>query len=334
MRGMINKGTLTALLAAQLVAVGVLLAAKSGGIEEPEPFLAFDAEAVDAITVSNAQGSVTVTKVDGDWQLPDSVPAASLKVESVIEKFADMSGSWPVANTGSSRERFEVTEENHQRHVVLKAGEDTVADFYLGTSPGFRKTHARRTDDGDVYAVPFSNYEAGPKTSDWLEKSLLRPNGALNAIGRQDSFELTKEEEGGWVSADGTELDQGKVETLVGRFNGLSVVDVSDAVLPETPTAVLTLTDDDGVLTFTLYALADGEEYVATSDRVPGAYEVAKYIGEQMDKTLADLVPDPPEEEADGTSADETSADETSADEPMEAVEAAETEAAETTEDA
>lgn len=325
MRGMINKGTLTALLAVQLVAVGVLLAAKSGGIEEPEPFLAFDAETVDEITVSNAEGTVTVTKVDGDWRLPDSVPAASLKVESVIEKFADMSGSWPVANTGSSRERFEVTEDNHQRHVVLKAGEDTVADFYLGTSPGFRKTHARRTDDGDVYAIRFSNYEAGTKASDWLEKTLLRPSGALKAIGRRDSFELTKEEEGGWISVDGTELDQGKVETFVGRFNGLSAVDVSDAVPPETPAAVLTLTDDDGVQTFTLYALADGEEYVVTSDRVPGAYEVPKYIGEQMDKTLADLVPDPPEEEADAASVDETSVDE-----PVEALEAAETEEART----
>ena len=48
-----------------------------------------------------------------------------------------------------------------------------------------------------------------------------------------------------------------------------------------------------------------------------------------MDKTLADLVPDPPEEEVDAASVDETSADE-----PVEAVEAAETDAAETTEDA
>ena len=305
MKGMINKGTLTALLAFQLVAVGVLLAARSGGVEEPEAFLAFDAEAVDAITVSNPEGTVTVAKVDDeDWQLPDGVPAASLKVESVIEKFADLSGSWPVANTGSSRERFEVTEDNHQRHVVLKAGEDTVADFYLGTSPGFRKTHARRADDGDVYAIGFSNYEAGVKTSDWLEKSLLRPTGSLEAIARPDGYELIKDEAGDWMAADGTELDQGKVQTFVGRFKGLSVMDVSDVALPETPTAVFGLTDDDGVLTFTVYALEDGEKYVATSDRVAGAYEIAKYIGEQLDKSLEDLAPDPPEEEAEEEAAE------------------------------
>ena len=236
--------------------------------------------------------------------MPDGVPAASLKVESVIEKFADLSGSWPVANTGSSRERFEVTEDNHQRHVVLKAGEDTVADFYLGTSPGFRKTHARRADDGDVYAIGFSNYEAGVKTSDWLEKSLLRPTGSLEAIARPDGYELIKDEAGDWMAADGTELDQGKVQTFVGRFKGLSVMDVSDVALPETPTAVFGLTDDDGVLTFTVYALEDGEKYVATSDRVAGAYEIAKYIGEQLDKSLEDLAPDPPEEEAEEEAAE------------------------------
>ena len=330
--GMINKTTLGALLGIQVVIVGVLLAAKSGGIEEPAPFLEFDAASVDSLTVSNSEGSVSVSKVDGTWQLPNGVPAAGFKVDSVLEKLGSASGSWPVANTASTRERFEVTAENHQRHLVAKAGDDTVADIYLGTSPGYRKTHALRTGEDEIYAIAFSNYEAGVKAADWLERSLLRPKGEVGTLRRlpgdpatvpadpesagdaeedEDTvetiagFALSKDGEDGeegeepstWVSADGTELDQGKVETFVGRFKGLSVTGVHEAALPESATMTFVLTDEEGEQTLSVFSLDDGEKYVATSDRVPGAYELSKYIAEQMNKPLADLLPDPPEDE-------------------------------------
>ena len=329
MQGIINKTTLGALLAIQIVVVGVLLAAKSGGIEEPEPFTQFDADNVDSLTVSNDEGSVSLSKVDGAWQLPNGIPAAGFKVDSVLGRFADAAGSWPVANTAPTGERFEVSEENHQRHIVARAGDDIVADIFLGTSPGYRKTHARRAGDDEIYAVRFTNYEAGVKPADWLERSLLRPKGEVTGLrrlpgdpvaveapaepdtetaaeGDEDTveavagFELSQEGEdegSGWISADGTELDQGKVETFVGRFKGLSVTDVNEAALPESPTMTFVLTDDEGEQTLTVYALDDGEKYVAESDRVAGSYELSKYIAEQMNKPFADLLPDPPEDE-------------------------------------
>ena len=328
-KGMINKTTLGALLAIQIVFVGVLLAAKSGGIEEPEPFLEFDADGVDSLTVSNSEGSVSLSKVDGNWQLPDGVPAAGFKVDSVLERFAKAAGSWPVANTAPTRERFEVTEEDHQRHIVARAGDDTVADIYLGTSPGYRKTHARRAGEDEIYAVTFSNYEAGVKAADWLDRSLLRPKGEVAALRRlpgdpamapadpeseanteEDGdtvetvagFELSKdggdgEEPNAWVSADGSVLDQGKVETFVGRFKGLSVTGVHEEALPESATMTFVLTDEEGEQTLSVFSLDDGEKHVAASDRVAGAYELSKYIAEQMNKPVADLHADPPEDE-------------------------------------
>ena len=350
MNGIINKTTLGALLAIQIVVVGVLLAAKSGGIEEPEPFLQFDAASVDSLTVSNNEGSVTVSKVDGAWQLPDGVPAAGFKVDSVLERFSNAAGSWPVANTRPTRERLEVSEENHQRHIVVGAGDDTVADIYLGTSPGYRKTHARRAGEDEIYAVRFSNYEAGVKPEDWLDRSLLQPKGEVAALRRlpgvplpidppadpvseadaEDAedvgivepvagFEVSKDEEGAWVSADGTDLDPGKVETFVGRFKGLSATGLSEAALPESATMTFVLTDDEGEQTLSVFSLDDGETYVAVSDRVSGAYELSKYIAEQMNKPFADLLPDPPEdEEADEA---ETAADPETAVEPETATE-------------
>lgn len=349
MNGIWNKNTLIAALAIQLAIVAALIAVKSGGSVEPEPFLEFDADAVDALSVSGAQGEVALAKKDDAWQLPEGLPADSAKVDGVIEKLADAAGGWPVATSASVHDRFELTEDNHQRRVKLSAGDDTVADIYLGTSPGYRKTHARRADDDDIYAITFANYEAGMKESDWLDKSLLRPDGALTGL-RYDGmaaesptplFALTKNEEGVWAAASGAALDQTKVETLVGRFTGLTVTGVSettpaevlaavpadeetpedaataddeadaddaaadsDAEEPETPAKmVFALADDAGDATLTIRRV-DDNDYVAVSDRLPGVYKLSSYIAEQMHQTLADLAPDEPEAPAAATDAE------------------------------
>ena len=293
----LNKTTLAFALAIQLAAIGVLLAVRSGSAVEPEPFLSFDAATIDGLTIANNDGTVTLARTDAGWELPEGIPADASKVDEVVEKLANASGGWPVASQASTAERFEVTEENHQRHLVLKAGEETVAALYLGTSPGYRKAHARLVDDDDIYAITFSNYEAGVKASDWLDKSLLRAEGSIAAVQRVDAFALTKDEEGTWSAASDAILDQGKVETLAGRFTGLSVLGINEAELPDAPKAVFAVQDDAGTLRFSLYHLEEDDDYVATSDRVPGSYEISSYIAEQMDVTIAALGPDQPEED-------------------------------------
>ena len=357
MNGILNKTTLIAALAVQMAIVGVLLAVASGSQVEAEPFLTFDARAVDGLSVAGEDGEVTLTKAASGWQLPDGLPADETKVDGVIEKLADAAAGWPVATSASVQERFEVAEDNHQRRLTLSGGGEPVADIYLGTSPGYRKAHARRVDDDDIYAITFSNYEAGTKAADWLDKALLRPNGALTGMRYDGAFDLSKDEEGVWTASTGAALDQAKVETLAGRFTGLTVTGVSelspqeaiaeqaaedaaaqaeaaadaaedaaedageDAVAdaaagaaadaaadaveeaqdePKTPASmVFALADEDGVQTLTIHRIGhriDDNDFLATSDRVAGTYEVSSYIAEQMHKALADLAPDEPVE--------------------------------------
>jgi hypothetical protein len=297
-----SKATLAAALAVQLVVIGALLAAQSGGVAVPAPFLDFDAASIDAISIANEEGAVSLVRAGDEWQLAEGLPADAEKVDKVLDKLADAAGGWPVGSRGATAERFEVTEDSHQRRVTLKAGEEVVADIYLGTSPGYRKTHARHVDgDDDIYAITFANYEAGVQASDWLDRGLLRPEGELAAIGRAGEFSLSRDADGSWVAAGGAALDQAKVETLVGRFTGLSATGVSEAALPDAPAFAFELTDDAGTQTLGLYRLGgeDGdEEYVATSDRVAGQYAVSSYIVEQMDTVLLDLAPDTAEGES------------------------------------
>lgn len=315
-----NKTTLTFALVIQLAIVGLLWAARAGGVAEPAPFLSFDAEAVDSLTIGNEEGTVTLTKIDDSWQLLDGIPADESKIDEVVEKLAKARGGWPVATQASSAERFEVTEDSHQRHLTLAAGDETVAELYLGTSPGYRKTHARLVDEDDVYAINFSNYEAAVNAEDWLDKTLMRASAPISSLELLDAFTLSKDDEGNWSSADGTALDQGKVETLVGRFTGLSVLGVSEVALPEQPKAVFQLADDGGAFKFSLYHDEEEDSYMATSDRVAGVYEISSYIGGQMDTTLADLmVEEVVEEEDESGDEDDTVPAATAEEEPAEA---------------
>ena len=70
---------------------------------------------------------------------------------------------------------------------------------------------------------------------------------------------------------------------------------VSDATLPDAPTAIFALADDEGVQTLSLYQLEE-DDYAVASDRVPGTYELSSYTAEKMVVTLDDLAPDPPED--------------------------------------
>ena len=313
MNVMLNKTTLIAALAVQVAIVGVLLAVRSGSAVEPDPFLDFDSAAVDALSISNAEGAVKLEKQEGAWRLSDGLPADGAKVDGVLEALGDASGSWPVATSASVQERFEVAEANHQRRLTLSAAGEIVADIYLGTSPSYRKAHARRVDDDDIYAIAFSNYEAGVKNADWVDKSLLRPAGALTGIAYNGVFALTKDDDGTWTAASGATLDQAKVETFAGRFTGLTVTGVSDQSAaeraaeppdtadqteaeiddpPKTPQRMtFALTDDEGVQTLTVHRFEESD-FVAESDRVSGTYTLSSYIAEQLHQALADLAPD------------------------------------------
>ena len=301
--GMMNKTTLGFALAIQLAVVGVLLAVRSGDVEVPEPFLEFDAATVDSLSVADADGGVALSKSGDAWQLPDGIPADASKVAEVLAKLADGDAGWPVASSASTAERFEVTEQNHQRRLILQSGDETIADLYLGTSPGYRKTHARREGDDDVYAITFSNYEAGAKPGDWLDKTLLRAKGSVASIRRADGFVLDKGDDGTWQAEGGIVLDQGKATTFAGRFTGLTVLGIAEADALGEPAATFTLEDDDGAFTFNLYQPQE-DDYAATSDRVPGVYEISSYVAEQMDIAIEDLAPDPPPEEAEDAAED------------------------------
>ena len=296
-----NRQTiLGVILLAQLILIALVWGLQSRPGDAPPVFLSFDASSVDALAIADAESTVTLARADGDWKLRDGspngssngLPADAGKIDGVLQKLSAAAAGWPVATTESAMKRFEVVEELHQRHVLIRAGEETLADIYLGTSPTFGKVHARHAAGGPVYAITFSNYEAGTKRSDWLKKSLLQPEAEVQSVTRKSAdaqWTLTSTDSG-WT-AEGVELDQDETNRFIDQLRRLNVLDLVDAELPPEPSARFTVADGAGPHELALFALED-DEYAATSNRFEGTFGISSYIAEQLDVSLDDLAVD------------------------------------------
>ena len=172
--------------------------------------------------------------------------------------------------------------------------------------------HARRDDADAIYSIPLADYDLPTAVDDWLRKDLLATDAAVVRIRREGAWEAAHaiaapapEDAGAAVAtrwqvqalgegaiADASQpADAEAVSRLITRFKGLQVIGVApDDTL--TPSDSFTLyADDETVLRYTLYEDPEQDRFFVSRDDVPGRFEIAGFLGEQMRLTLADLVP-------------------------------------------
>ena len=297
-----KQNILVGLFVVQVLVIALFWFVSAGGVQAPEEFLEFDTFAVDRLVVSSADETIELAKQDTQWVLPDGNPVDGEKVDRVIVKLADSGADWPIATSQSAAKRFEVSDSKFQKHITLFSGETVLADVYFGTSPIFRKVHARQANEAEIYAIEFSNYEAGTSPSSWLDKKLLQPSGTIVSFEQIGVYKLVQSE-GKWTTDSETELDESKVRSYIDRFESLTVFDINDSDLTEATTQTqFSIEDEEGVYVLTIYHFDGANDWVAVSDRRGSQYGVASYIGSELVKELADLAPD---EEVDSESDEE-----------------------------
>ncbi len=297
-------GLLGGLLAAQVAIIaGLLLASGLGSDAGRSQLLSFDPAKVTRLRVSGDEGAVQLIRDGEDWRLApgsdqeaaDGLPADSGKISELLADLADLDAPWPVATSDDSAERFEVTEGNHQRRLVIEDGDGPVADLLLGTSPGYRRVHARVSGQGDVYSIDFSNFEAPTDADQWLDKALLAAQGEVSSVVLEDAWRLDRPD-GEW-RIDDAPADAEVANDLVRRFTNLRVLGMADEEeeadgeggAASEPAGVFLVTDADGEHRLALFHETEEDDYRLKSNRVPGRFELATYIAEQMLADPADL---------------------------------------------
>ena len=283
----------------QLLFVAIYLFSEPSTDQVGAAFINFNETEIQAFQISEGENLVKIER-GGDQWLVSGFLADATKASGLLGKISKLDAAWPVAQSEASAERFEVTKNKFQRKVTIFGEDDFVLDeFYLGTSPGYQRVHARRVDADEIYSVKLSNYEFGLKVDDWMDKTLIKVTGDVSEIllmkasGELGSKAVSLvDNDGGW-SIDSQMADQPAVKTYLDRFSNLRVLGISNEKGQKV--AELKLIVDGDPMTFTLFSLKDEEgeilEYVIESSLVEGRFRLASYLAEQILMTNTDLLP-------------------------------------------
>jgi hypothetical protein len=168
---------LTGLLVLQILfAVGLFWGnAHTAQNNDKRTLFSFEQKEIDRVVISNSSSTVTLNKSDQKWVLPDlqQLPVNENKLSALLDKLTQLNPGWPVATTKKSHPRFEVAEDNFQRKVQLFRNGNLIEEFFVGTTPSFRKGHVRRANDNAIYSVTLNSYELPVDNTQWLDTSLL-----------------------------------------------------------------------------------------------------------------------------------------------------------------
>ena len=248
----------------QVVVAGALfLQQRSNASIRPDgKLLEFDASSVTRMVIEDADGSVTLSKSDTGWQLPDySVTVPADKAESVLDNLASAKTGWAVANRKESHEQLEVAEQKFNRKLALYEADNQVAELYVGTSPGLRRSHVRLADDNDVYSVALNDYELSTDRAQWFDTSLLSLADVKSVQLQDHTIESVED---GWkvTTPDGEtpEPESSNVDKLVNRLKSLRVTDVvadSDTDISNDSATEVLVKNDNDEFTYRFYQTDD-----------------------------------------------------------------------------
>lgn len=234
---------------------------------------------VTQLLISDEYDNETVIARRGEyWVLPEllDLPADADKVNSMLAILAT-DHLWPVAVSTAARQRFQVAEYLYQRKLVIAAanGDETVV--YLGTSPGFRKVHARNEARDEVLSIPLNVHDVPAFPGAWLDPRLLQVRTPVGIDG--DSYSL-RFENGGWVSGFGGTPNPAEVEALLDTLRtlhveGVASVDMHRELMNAEAALELRVRGLAGTVTLELFAADD--RYFVLSSEYPLFFRLSRY---------------------------------------------------------
>lgn len=296
---------LTVLLVVQAGLFIILMLTKSdtGAFTSTEPLLGVKATTeVDGITIEQPDKTKLLLQKQNDtWVLPDhfGFPVSPSKIDPFIQKLLDQKQGWAVAKTQSTAKRFKVSDSGFEKKITFSKGGQILKALFIGSSPGFRKVHARVSGQDNIYAIEFSAYEASVKPQDWVDKNVLHLKGDDIDQIQLPEFTLRREGDRFVVNAAGDNkvTADNEANALLSEVVGLSFQDVlgtenKPEYQQQRPVFSYTLRKKAGdKLRYTFSKPENKEYFVLKSSTRNEYFKVSKYTVERLQEfTKAKLV--------------------------------------------
>ncbi len=303
---------LGSLLVVQLVLAGWMYSAGRGNLSAFRPdekLLGISADEVDKIVIEESgQGKVELVKDKQGWVIPasENFPAAPAKVEKLLQTLLGMYKSYPEANTAVAAKQFKVADDSFNRQIQLLQGGKTLASLLLGTSPGFRKVHARVAGRSEIHSIEFEAYLAPVKAVDWHDREVLAvPQSKLQAI-EVNGIKLQKKDDKFQLAdlPEKTEMNDDEVRSVVDKITGLRFEEMLGGTqkpeykFDQAAVSFTVTKSGDQKVEYTAASL-DEKSYVLKTSAMPYFFKVNKALLDRLkDVTRESLVKKAAEPEA------------------------------------
>ena len=240
----------------------------------------FPGKTIDEVRIGDEfDNEVILVKHEKFWLVEsiDLLPANPVMVKSLLRSVVGRDHGWPVAESSAARQRFQVADYYYQRRLEFFSGGAPLGTIYLGTSPGFRRVHARNHQQDAIYSISFNAFDAPAAGGSWLEPKLLQVRSMLEIVA--DSYSLHYDN-GKWRSGIGGVPDSRELEALLNAIETLQIDGVaSQEAQRELATAeadlTLTIRSLGGEATREVFTL-EGQHYIHSSD-YPQFFKLSAY---------------------------------------------------------
>lgn len=257
----------------------------AGVVEAGKPLLSLGAAGADTVTIEQpGEPQLRMTRKGDGWVLPGQgdFPVSPSRFEQFEEKLLTVKRSWPVGKTLAAAKRLKVVPDHFERRIRFLQGADVLGDLFLGSSPGFRKVHARLDGDEHTYAIDFNAFDAPVDADRWYDTEVLKT--PVDEIARIDMGAYALRAEEGVFEVEGLgedeESDAEAVRKLVERVSGAAFRDVlgEDAeALFDAAERVLEYTvelKEGASVTHMVASPEEGDHYILKSSARPHYFEV------------------------------------------------------------
>ena len=164
-----------------------------------QPLLSLDISGVDRVAIEEKEKKpLVMTRQNGGWVLPAAqrFPVSPTRFREFTEKLLGSKPSWPVGRTKVAAKQLKVSDDTYERKIRFFKDGEAVGVVFLGSSPAFRKVHARLEGDDTIYSLNFNVYEARTNPADWYDRSLLNLSREEVALIDMGAYAVKQDTEG------------------------------------------------------------------------------------------------------------------------------------------
>ena len=292
---LISRKKAVYLILIALLALILLVQQITGRTAAPEiPVLKAD---ITEITIENSGETISLIKSGDTWLLGEQkFPGDSEKIENLARKLKELKALEQVSASGFFRP-YQL-EDQEAIQVTLSESGSPVRTVLIGrASPTGRQSYLRFAGANEVLLVSGNlrrDFELS--VDDLRQKMLFSLDSAtvrrIEFADADTSPEGIILSENGWTTDAGEALDQEKVKNFLRNFESFSVSSFPDESVDSGELIKqIRFEADSGDITVEL--LQENEQgYTARSSASPYIFQLAKYKGQQLNKSVSDFAPE------------------------------------------